>query len=121
MVRHARLTACGRASRRCRRSGRSSPCCPTSQEVWTMPLTRPLRAVAQFALTVLAVAAAACGDADTGDEPAISYGGIKPSKKPPLVTIISPAAGTTFTTSQTVQVTASASDNRGVAKVELYD
>jgi hypothetical protein len=40
--------------------------------------------------------------------------------KAPTVSITSPASGTTYTTAQTVTVSASASDNLGVAKVEFY-
>jgi hypothetical protein len=40
---------------------------------------------------------------------------------PPTVTITSPAAGATFTTAQTVTVSASASDNVGVSKVSFFD
>jgi len=39
----------------------------------------------------------------------------------PTVSISSPASGTTYTTVQTVTITASASDNVGVAQVEFYD
>jgi hypothetical protein len=37
------------------------------------------------------------------------------------VSITSPASGTTYTTAQTVTISASASDNVGVTKVEFYD
>jgi hypothetical protein len=40
---------------------------------------------------------------------------------PPQVAITSPLSGTTYTTAQTVTVTASATDETGVAKVELSD
>ncbi|MGD0651289.1 MAG: S8 family serine peptidase, partial [Verrucomicrobiia bacterium] len=40
---------------------------------------------------------------------------------PPAVSITSPAGGTAYTSAQTVTLTASASDNTGVAKVEFYD
>jgi subtilisin family serine protease len=40
---------------------------------------------------------------------------------PPAVSITSPAGGTTYTSAQTITLTASASDNIGVAKVEFYD
>ncbi|PKN13299.1 MAG: hypothetical protein CVU69_03080 [Deltaproteobacteria bacterium HGW-Deltaproteobacteria-4] len=39
----------------------------------------------------------------------------------PTVSLTSPANSATFTTAQTVTITASASDNVGVSKVELYD
>ena len=39
----------------------------------------------------------------------------------PTVSITSPASGTTYTSAQTVTITASASDNIGVSKVEFYD
>src|SRR3990172_3975075 len=39
----------------------------------------------------------------------------------PTVSISSPASGTTYTAAQTVTITASASDNVGVTKVEFYD
>jgi hypothetical protein len=39
----------------------------------------------------------------------------------PIVSLTSPANSATFTTAQTVTITASASDNVGVSKVELYD
>jgi hypothetical protein len=39
---------------------------------------------------------------------------------PPTVSITSPASGTTYTTSQTVTINASASDNVGVSRVEFY-
>jgi hypothetical protein len=38
---------------------------------------------------------------------------------PPAVSITSPASGTTYTTAQTVTLTATASDNVGVTKVEF--
>jgi 3-phytase len=40
---------------------------------------------------------------------------------PPSVSLTGPAAGTTFTSPQTVTVSASASDDTGVAQVEFYD
>jgi len=40
---------------------------------------------------------------------------------PPTVSIISPASGTTYTSASTVTITAQATDNVGVAKVEFYD
>jgi hypothetical protein len=40
---------------------------------------------------------------------------------PPSISISSPAAGTTYTSEQTVTVVASAQDNEGVTKVEFYD
>ena len=40
---------------------------------------------------------------------------------PPTVSITSPANNTTYTSAQTVIITASASDNVGVTKVEFYD
>ncbi|PYR46555.1 MAG: hypothetical protein DMF89_21485 [Acidobacteria bacterium] len=40
---------------------------------------------------------------------------------PPTVSITSPASGATYTTVQTVTLTATASDNVGVARVEFYD
>jgi hypothetical protein len=40
---------------------------------------------------------------------------------PPSVNLTAPAGGTTFTTVQTVKITAAASDNVGVVKVEFYD
>jgi hypothetical protein len=40
---------------------------------------------------------------------------------PPIDSISSPTSGTTYTTAQTVTITASASDNVGVTKVEFYD
>ncbi len=40
---------------------------------------------------------------------------------PPAVSISSPASGTSYSTAQTVTITASASDTAGVAKVEFYD
>ncbi len=40
---------------------------------------------------------------------------------PPTVSISSPASGSAYTTAQTVTITASASDNVGVSKVEFYD
>src|SRR6185369_8624632 len=40
---------------------------------------------------------------------------------PPSVSISSPASGTTYTTAQTVTITAAASDTVGVTKVEFYD
>src|SRR4030066_478304 len=40
---------------------------------------------------------------------------------PPSVSITSPPSGTTYTTAQTVTITASSSDNVGVTKVEFYD
>jgi hypothetical protein len=39
----------------------------------------------------------------------------------PTVALTSPANATTYTSAQTVTITASASDNVGVSKVELYD
>src|SRR5207237_918762 len=45
----------------------------------------------------------------------------KPDGTPPTVSISSPASGTTYTSAQTVTITASASDNVGVSKVEFYD
>ncbi|MFH1026092.1 MAG: Ig-like domain-containing protein, partial [Nitrospirota bacterium] len=44
-----------------------------------------------------------------------------PDTTPPSVFITSPPSGTTYTTAQTVTITASASDNVGVTKVEFYD
>jgi uncharacterized protein (AIM24 family) len=43
-----------------------------------------------------------------------------PDTTAPTVSISSPASGTTYTTAQTVTITASASDNVGVTKVEFY-
>jgi 3-phytase len=40
---------------------------------------------------------------------------------PPSVSLTSPAAGTTYTSPQTATVSAAASDDTGVAKVEFYD
>ena len=40
---------------------------------------------------------------------------------PPVVHVTSPASGATYTTSQTVTLTASATDNTGVTKVSFYD
>ena len=40
---------------------------------------------------------------------------------PPTVSITSPASGTTYTTAQTVTISASASDNVGVTRVEFRD
>jgi hypothetical protein len=40
---------------------------------------------------------------------------------PPTVSITSPPSGTTYTSAQTVTITASASDNVGVTRVEFYD
>src|SRR5678815_2994148 len=39
----------------------------------------------------------------------------------PTVSISSPASGSSYTTAQTVTITATASDNVGVTKVEFYD
>ena len=44
-----------------------------------------------------------------------------PIPQPPTVSISSPASGTTYTTAQTVTISATASDNVGVTKVEFYD
>jgi hypothetical protein len=46
--------------------------------------------------------------------------GSKSDKTAPTVSIASPASGTTYITAQTVTITASASDNVGIAKVEFY-
>src|SRR5258706_2027829 len=46
---------------------------------------------------------------------------MSPAKQPPTVSINSPVSGTSYTSAQTVTITASASDNRGVTKVEFYD
>jgi Bacterial Ig domain/Fibronectin type III domain len=40
---------------------------------------------------------------------------------PPAVSIDSPSTGTTYTSAGTITITASASDNRKVSKVEIYD
>src|SRR5262249_59399429 len=41
--------------------------------------------------------------------------------QPPTVAISSPASGSTYTSAQTVTLTATASDNVGVTRVEFYD
>ena len=40
---------------------------------------------------------------------------------PPTVAIISPSSGSTYTSAQTVTITASASDDVGIVKIEFYD
>ncbi len=44
-----------------------------------------------------------------------------PDTTPPTVSITSPVSGTTYTSAQTVTITADASDNAGITKVEFYD
>ncbi len=45
----------------------------------------------------------------------------QPDTTPPSVSISSPAAGTSYTSAQTVPITAQASDDTGVQRVEYYD
>src|SRR5439155_651859 len=58
-----------------------------------------------------------------GDSPPsnVATATTKPDLTPPTVAISGPAAGTIYTTPQTVTITAAASDNVQVAKVEFYD
>src|SRR5262245_38677173 len=46
---------------------------------------------------------------------------VAPDTTAPSVVISSPASGTSYTTAQTVMVTATASDNVGATRVEFYD
>ncbi len=50
-----------------------------------------------------------------------SFATAAPGRTLPTVSITSPASGTTYTTAGTVTITATASDYKGVSKVEFYD
>src|SRR4026207_1432034 len=51
----------------------------------------------------------------------LNVGAANPHTIPPTVAITSPSSGTSYTTAQTVTITATASDNTGLSKVEFYD
>ena len=63
----------------------------------------------------------ATGNTKTSTAVSLSVNIATTDVQPPSVSITSPTSGSTYTTAQTVTITASASDNVGVSRVEFYD
>jgi hypothetical protein len=71
-----------------------------------------------FALTTPAASAIRLASGEAWRPPQLR---IRPDAEPPLVMISSPPTGTTYTTAEEITITATASDNVRVRRVEFYD
>jgi len=71
-----------------------------------------------LALTTPATSAIRLASGEARRQPQLR---VRPDLEPPLVAITSPAAGTTYVTAEDVTITATASDNMRVRRVEFYD